>query len=67
MIATEAWLFRNTAIVIDDILDRDIDSKVERTKNRPLVVGSVSVRNAKAFLAALYACDIGILLLIGNH
>ncbi|KAF9264341.1 4-hydroxybenzoate polyprenyl transferase, partial [Marasmius fiardii PR-910] len=38
------------ACVWNDILDRDIDRKVERTKNRPIASGQVSVPGALVFL-----------------
>lgn len=36
-------------MTIDDILDYDIDTLVERTKNRPIPRGSISVRRAWIF------------------
>lgn len=39
--------------VINNVIDRDIDANMERTKNRPLVTGAVSVRNALLFAAVL--------------
>jgi len=62
------FLFFNTLVsvalvigsgcVINNIFDRDIDKKMSRTKNRPLVVGDINVDHA--FVYAL------ILLLIGT-
>jgi 4-hydroxybenzoate polyprenyltransferase len=37
---------RGAGCIINDIFDKDFDSKVERTKNRPLANGSVSIRFA---------------------
>lgn len=45
-------LMRSAGCVMNDIADRDFDGKVERTKNRPLVSGEVSVKEAY-FLAAI--------------
>ena len=36
-------------MTIDDILDHDIDAKVDRTKNRPLPRGAISLPRAWAF------------------
>ncbi|TFK32636.1 UbiA prenyltransferase family [Crucibulum laeve] len=46
-----AFMGRSMACTINDICDRDIDSKVERTKHRPLASGRVSLRGANIFLA----------------
>jgi 4-hydroxybenzoate polyprenyltransferase len=50
---------RGAGSVWNDILDRDIDAKVERTKARPLPAGEVSLRSAflfMGFLALVGAC-----------
>lgn len=36
-------IMRSAGCIINDILDRDIDQKVERTKNRPIADGRISV------------------------
>lgn len=41
-----AFLMRGAGCTWNDISDRDIDGKVERTRNRPLVAGQVSLREA---------------------
>lgn len=41
---------RGAGCTWNDILDRDIDGRVERTRSRPLPSGQVSVRRAFAFL-----------------
>lgn len=38
-------------MTIDDILDRDIDANVERTKNRALPRGAISIERAWLFFA----------------
>jgi len=50
---------RGAGCIINDIIDRDIDAKVERTKNRPLASGELKVINAVVLLI--------ILLLIGLY
>ncbi|KAJ8089998.1 hypothetical protein AAF712_015987 [Marasmius tenuissimus] len=44
--------------VLNDIFDRDLDGKVERTKNRPLVTGRIPVLHASLFSAALMAVPV---------
>lgn len=46
-------VMRGAGCIINDIWDRKFDAQVERTKNRPLASGEVSVSQAFALLAAL--------------
>ena len=48
-----AVLTRSAGCVINDYFDRDIDSKVERTKERMLVSGKVSSNEATIIFIAL--------------
>lgn len=48
---------RGAGSTYNDIIDREIDAKVERTRNRPLPAGLVSVRAAKIFM--LSQCAVG--------
>ncbi|MBS0273459.1 MAG: 4-hydroxybenzoate octaprenyltransferase, partial [Proteobacteria bacterium] len=57
-----AIVMRGAGCTFNDIVDRDIDAKVERTRGRPLPSGAVSVRNAFTFLGAL--CLVGLLILL---
>lgn len=43
---------RGAGSTYNDIVDREIDAGVERTRNRPLPSGRVSVRSAKIFMVA---------------
>lgn len=52
LFAIGAIAMRSAGCIINDIIDRDIDAKVERTKNRPLASGALSVMNA-AWLAVV--------------
>jgi 4-hydroxybenzoate polyprenyltransferase len=45
-----AVLMRGAGCTFNDIVDRDIDDKVERTRLRPIPSGQVSTRQAVAFL-----------------
>jgi 4-hydroxybenzoate polyprenyltransferase len=71
--ATPSWrrclLFLVGAIVMraagsawNDLMDRDIDRRVERTRHRPLAAGTVTPMAALAFIAAL--CVIGLVILL---
>ena len=46
-------LIASSSAVINQILDVEVDSKMARTKNRPIVTGEISVMNAKIFATAL--------------
>jgi len=50
-------LMRSAGCVINDYADRNIDGHVERTKDRPLVTGAISARNALIFFLALCAAS----------
>ena len=60
-----AVLTRSAGCVINDYFDRDIDSKVERTKERMLVSGKVSSNEAALIFIALISLCILLLLMIG--
>lgn len=47
------WLTRSAGCVINDYADRWLDGAVERTRDRPLVSGAVSGREALAVFAVL--------------
>lgn len=53
---------RAAGCIINDILDRDIDKYVERTKNRPIASGVISVKKASLFLCLLLLVSAFILL-----
>jgi 4-hydroxybenzoate polyprenyltransferase len=53
---------RGAGCTYNDIVDRDIDAKVARTRGRPIPSGAVSVRNAWLFLAG--QCAVGFLVLL---
>ena len=55
-------LMRSAGCVMNDIIDRKFDRNVERTKNRPLASGSVSVRLAVSYVIVL--CFLAFLVLI---
>lgn len=45
----------------NDWMDRDIDSKVARTKDRPLASGKISPGEAFTWMVFLYSTSVGIL------
>jgi 4-hydroxybenzoate polyprenyltransferase len=47
-----AFAMRGAGCTWNDITDRDLDARVERTRSRPIPAGQVSVRQALAFLVA---------------
>ena len=55
-------LMRSAGCVVNDIIDRDFDKKVERTKNRPLASGKLSVK--LALIYSLILCLLAFLVLI---
>ena len=55
-------LMRSAGCIVNDIADKNFDQKVERTKNRPLASGKVSVKLASTY--ALILCGIAFLILI---
>jgi 4-hydroxybenzoate polyprenyltransferase len=53
---------RGAGSTFNDIVDRDIDTKVERTRGRPIASGRVSVKAATAFFVV--QCLIGLAVLL---
>jgi 4-hydroxybenzoate polyprenyltransferase len=47
-----AFAMRGAGCTWNDIVDRDLDGRVERTRSRPIPSGQVTVRGAAAFLVA---------------
>ena len=45
-----AFVMRSAGCAYNDIVDRDFDAQVERTRSRPIPSGAVSVKRAWAFL-----------------
>jgi len=55
-------LMRSAGCIVNDIVDKDIDKKVQRTKNRPLACGLLSVKLALVYVTVL--CAVAFLILI---
>jgi 4-hydroxybenzoate polyprenyltransferase len=61
-LAIGAFAMRSAGCVYNDIVDRDLDRKVERTRLRPLASGRVSVRSAWALVFGLFLFGLVVLL-----
>ena len=61
-LALGAWAMRSAGCVYNDIVDRDLDRRVERTRLRPLACGRVSLRGAWALLVAMSLVGLVVLL-----
>src|SRR5437879_1693653 len=57
-----AFVMRGAGCTWNDITDRDLDAKVERTRSRPIPAGQVSVPQALAFLVAQALIGLAVLL-----
>jgi len=55
-------LMRSAGCIFNDIVDRDFDKKVERTKNRPLAAGKISVFESSIYIVLL--CLVSLLILL---
>ena len=62
LLAAGAFVMRAAGCAYNDIVDRDLDRRVERTKLRPLASGRVSVRAAWGLVIGL--CLIGLAVLL---
>jgi 4-hydroxybenzoate polyprenyltransferase len=60
--ALGAFAMRSAGCVWNDMVDRDLDARIERTRLRPLASGRVSMRGAAVLLAAM--CLLGLLVLL---
>ena len=55
-------LMRSAGCIVNDILDKDFDKKVFRTKNRPIASGKVSIKIALLYTSLL--CILALLVLL---
>ncbi|NJO24180.1 MAG: 4-hydroxybenzoate octaprenyltransferase [Sphingomonadales bacterium] len=62
LFAVGAFVMRGAGCVYNDIVDRDYDAGVARTRHRPIPSGQVTVAAAKAFMVVL--CLIGLAVLL---
>jgi len=66
LFAIGAVVMRGAGCTYNDIIDRDIDAQVARTRGRPIPSGQIGVRAAAAFLAAQLAAALAILLSLNS-
>jgi 4-hydroxybenzoate polyprenyltransferase len=62
LFAIGAIVMRGAGCTYNDIVDRDFDAQVTRTRGRPIPSGQVTVRQAAIFLAAQLVVGLAILL-----
>ncbi len=62
LFAVGAVVMRGAGCTVNDILDRDLDAKVERTRGRPIPAGEVTPRQALAFM--VFQMLIGLVVLL---
>ena len=55
-------LMRSAGCIVNDIVDKNFDKKVERTKNRPIASGKISVK--LALIYSIILCGLAFLVLI---
>ena len=55
-------LMRSAGCIFNDIIDKDYDNKVERTKKRPIASGKISVQ--RSFIYVVILCGLAFLILI---
>ena len=55
-------LMRSAGCIVNDIVDKDFDIRVKRTKSRPLASGKITIRKSLLYVAIL--CFIAFLILI---
>jgi 4-hydroxybenzoate polyprenyltransferase len=66
LFAVGAVAMRGAGCTYNDLVDRDIDAMVERTRSRPLPSGQVTGRQAKLFLIAQVVVGALVLLALAN-
>jgi len=62
-----ALVMRGAGCTYNDIVDRNFDAQVARTKNRPLPSGQITVRQAMIFLLALLLIGLAVLLTLKTY
>ncbi|KAI5353496.1 hypothetical protein L3X38_006390 [Prunus dulcis] len=67
LFAFGALFVRGAACTINDLLDRDIDAMVERTKSRPLASGVLTPFQGLCFLGFQLLLGLGLLLQLNNY
>jgi len=55
-------LMRSAGCIFNDIVDKDLDKRVQRTKQRPIATGKISIK--KSFFYIISLCTLAFLILI---
>tara|TARA_B100000767_G_scaffold112027_1_gene107029 strand:- start:9646 stop:10506 length:861 start_codon:yes stop_codon:yes gene_type:complete len=55
-------LMRSAGCIVNDIVDKDFDKKVKRTKTRPIAAGKITIK--RSFLYVLILCGLAFLILV---
>ena len=55
-------LMRSAGCIFNDIVDRDLDKKIQRTRKRPIASGKISVLNA--FIYIVFLCLLALFILL---
>lgn len=61
-----AALMRAAGCAFNDLIDRDIDAQVERTRNRPIPAGQITPKQAVLFIILCSLVSFGILIQLGT-
>lgn len=66
LFGTGAILLRGAGCTVNDLWDRDLDKKVERTKSRPLASGALTVPQGIGLLGGQLLLGLGVLLQLND-
>ena len=55
-------LMRSAGCIFNDVVDKDFDKKVERTKSRPIASGKISI--IRSLIYVIFLCTLAFLILI---
>ena len=53
-------LMRSAGCIVNDIVDKDFDKKVKRTKKRPIASGKISIKQSIVYV--IFLCSIAFLI-----
>ncbi|KAJ3189204.1 Para-hydroxybenzoate--polyprenyltransferase, mitochondrial precursor (PHB:polyprenyltransferase) [Gaertneriomyces sp. JEL0708] len=62
LLGVGSLVMRGAGCVVNDLWDRELDKKVERTRTRPIASGAISPKAAMVFLGSQLSLGLGVLL-----